>query len=117
MSRTDHHRPRYVQAADPLTPNRYLFHYHGIRGDEACTADGRARTNDPGRWRHASCGWELSYLPPPPGWYINFTGTRPERARDRRFCRDAAREWNTHGEVTPVEPDRRHRHRACWYWW
>ena len=100
MSRTDHHRPYEIRAADPSTPLRYQpdrFLMFG-QGDDA--------------------EWHLPYshFVHPPHWYIRHVYTGRLRAADRAWSRAAIGAYRA-GEEIPVEPDGRARNSAKWMWW
>jgi hypothetical protein len=88
MSRTDAHRPGWVQANDPLVPRR---EHHDHR-DGIC--DLGPSTNDafviPG-WRHRHCFWDVD-------WTLvqmcccHMCHPKYEHGKDRAYWRDRLRE-------------------------
>ena len=111
MSRTDHHRPWQIRAADrtDVKKNNPAYFYH-------C------------EWQHSSnggecgerCGWTLPHwsFGGPPREYRRQVWWGPERTREREGLRSLADEYTTFGDILDDDfPCYQHRHQAAWLYW
>lgn len=108
MSRTDHHRPWQIQAADRTNKHNRAYYWHN---NWAHSIEGGC--ND-------TCGWTFphSVLSGPPHDYVHGLWYGPERARERDRLGQLAAEWNAHGDLEDGDFNNpQHRHRAQWAWW
>ncbi len=123
MSRTDHHRPYRIRAADPTNPLRYDVHWHGLDGDVPCNIENNRHPGFHGMglfWRRlkwadrADCSWQMR----------GYSGHRYGRVQSRRGAwgpeRAAERVWAGRargGEWDAEPPDGRTRHGLLAEWW
>lgn len=132
MSRTDAHRPAWVQKFDPSMP-AVIEHDHRrgeCRVESFDEARDYATSRTHPRWRYphdfAPCqrswsrgyGWQVSviYGEHVPGDVCN-DYERMDRQDGRRVLRAAARDYNANGN-TELEPvPARHRHKGIWHFW
>lgn len=130
MSRTDHHRPYLVRAADPLEPGRYARHYHELRtyrmyyGVYHVTKDVCDLGDHPyAHWRsneRDDCTWEIGWAFRP----YSRKSTREERRayyfsgerrRVKNMARDVVKSYRTPLDVLDWDFDnRQHRHSTDW---
>lgn len=108
MSRTDHHRPWRIRAADRTITNSPAYYWHDER---AHLSSGDC---------HDNCGWTLPhwYLAGVPRWYVHGVWWGPERTREREYLRRLAVEFTTHGDL--LDDDfacYQHRHCAAGRYW
>lgn len=132
MSRTDAHRPAWVQKFDPAMP-AVVEHDHRrgeCRVETLDEARDYATSRTHPRWRYpddfAPCqrSWSRGY-----GWQVSkiygehvVSGAcndfeRIYRSESRMLLDAARRDYNTHGETDLDVAPARHRHRAIWDYW
>lgn len=106
MSRTDHHRPWKIRAADTIDRVGYFRHcewWHGRHGE--CHPD----------W----CRWWMTHgqLSGVPRWYTHNTWHRPERRRERDTFNSMKKEHRANGDIDADFGNWQHRHDGQWHWW
>lgn len=108
MSRTDHHRPWQIRAADRIDVKKnnpaYVHHYESDHARYGQCRD---------------CGWTLPHpvLSQPPHDYVRGVWYGPERQRERTGLARMAREFNTYGELLDGDfANHHHRHSAHSLW-
>lgn len=120
MSRTDHHRPRWVRENDSLELRYFAHHCHWRhRRYAGCVVGPRYGRSDE-RGEDITCGWQLDakhWSSNAPKWYRDHVYINPARTHEREVLTEARKEWNGSGH-TDLEPEpRQHRHGAAWLYW